>query len=697
MQACDERNALEQKLAQLQSQLPQDTHEPEAAGTSSSLQNTQSYAQQQILQLQRDLATKHEELQTATAEHAHALECAEQSERAAERLQEDLQQSQAAAERRALEADNVMKRLRSSIAAQETQLADGRSQAANDAAAAEAKLAAAESSMQQLQEKLRDAEQQLDAALADKAAATRLVEDVRTELDTAVADKAAATRHLEDAHAEALRTNEELSQVQHELTQTRAGARKAERQLQLLQAELATKDCESQQLKSSSGDQEHELMRLSEQLNAAYAAEAELTMQLEAAQQQLETSQSAAGGDAKRCQELAATVGTLQTQLDSTRQNLADVQVALEHSNERCNALSAAAHAAEVKQRDAEEQVAELQQARQQSQRQLVSLQTEIHGMHQQLSQGQYAERDAQAMRDENAEFTDRLEAADQALMEQTARAVAAEEALAAHSAAADATVTAEASEVEEVAQALQNVQGQVQASLHQLGAADASDGVASDDTNIDSWQQLSATAKAVMAGVDSLCAAAQSAQAALAAARISHRLSSDTPRSLQGALTTPRLPLSQPAPEQVLASPSTATAVSVDMAPLMGRRISGASGRHAPHIVQRREPVDALAAHTSTGVYAAGAGCLSPHASSGASQSDEELIAWRRIDTVTFVRQLSPRLQGALVTVDEGCHVVAKCLLAVPAGRLGMTAWLLVVHLWFLASLQHHYGRAHV
>ena len=102
------------------------------------------------------------------------------------------------------------------------------------------------------------------------------------------------------------------------------------------------------------------------------------------------------------------------------------------------------------------------------------------------------------------------------------------------------------------------------------------------------------------------------------------------------------------------------------------------ASGSHALHIVHLRELADMSASlQTSTLPWRVQlvTTCVA------AAMRFVELVAWRRMDTVAFVRQLLPRVKGgALVPVDEGGATLWRRLLAVPAARSGLISELVVV-----------------
>jgi hypothetical protein len=90
----------------------------------------------------------------------------------------------------------------------------------------------------------------------------------------------------------------------------------------------------------------------------------------------------------------------------------------------------------------------------------------------------------------------------------------------------------------------------------------------------------------------------------------------------------------------------------------------------------------------------------MSPPASSSGSR-DDELLPYRRVDTVPIFRKLPPRLQSLVCSTDEGCHVLTKVLLASPIARLMVFVWLSVLHVWMLIfmkgnSAEHHLILSH-
>lgn len=64
---------------------------------------------------------------------------------------------------------------------------------------------------------------------------------------------------------------------------------------------------------------------------------------------------------------------------------------------------------------------------------------------------------------------------------------------------------------------------------------------------------------------------------------------------------------------------------------------------------------------------------------------SNPDNFTWRPISTVPIFRQLPPRLQSACSDVDQSCTVLTRYFLEVPGARMGVIAWLVFVHVWWL------------
>jgi colicin import membrane protein len=667
------------EVAHLCSQMSADAlSDATAPGAASSTPN--------VAELQRSLADATTQLRDLQAAHDAAVGRAEDAKREAQVLRSERDSAVEAATRQSAEADGVMARLRDTIAAQEARVGEARTQASEAAAqaderraaavaeceAAQARLAEAEGASQHVQEAADARASELEAELAS------LQQELSQLRDKATAE--AASRQQSDAQAASL--TELLQAAEDRAHQSEAHAAEAAREAEALQQQAVQVQSA---LEAAMADAA--ALRQTVQRTEAAAAAAQEDAET-AAQQAAEAQARLQAAEQQRLQatdEASQARATLEQQLREARDARAHAAEALEAA--RAEALEAArADAAQARTAAAD------------SAHQLAAAQADVQHTRQQLASAQDNVHEAQALRSDLEDVHERLEAAEASAATFSGRALAAEHALAERADRDAGAVQVPVAEVgaamEALAEARRNMARCVSGPRHTLGGEESAlelldrGTTESGDKGQTLWTRLRSDVQATVARCSELCAMAEAAALAQTAAHVdatSPAALPSQPASARSAAAAaaPRLPLSLPADASFAAASNSSPFVAVDMAPLLGDARGVATGG-APlrtGVVQRRD-----------GARDAAGAPASPHASSDASQGDEELLAFRRAETVPFVRQLPARAQAVVAGIDEGCYIVAKGLLMVPAARLGVSAWLCLMHLWLLASLQAHH-----
>jgi chromosome segregation ATPase len=707
-QICEERNALASEVASLRALLP--------ATSSCSATNAAAASSQQ---LQRDLDACRSELAAMSDAHRSTLERAAHATEDLDALQSDVENMQAAQARRAAEADSVMQRLRESIASLSEELAEARA-AVGDKEGRMAELVeeldACQTELAATRERVAELEAQqnkLARQISGEAAHMLRV----GELEAQVAELTVAREALEQAsirlHEEAALSAARLAQVEAEAEQLRKegiAAHEAvqEQMVNGWERQLEDKEEQLQKVHGKAAWQAAEIEQLREALqelpalqDALARTEAELrTCEANAVaeQERLKGRLSMASGalmQATAAREVATTDAEDARRLaDVLREQAAAAEAEVESLGRRCQsseaqlvvsdgsaaevealklelseAKSAAVHAAAA----AGAQLAAAQEEAQTVQRQLLDLFTQLAAAREDLSllRDQLAAKEADAetvaaLREELKGVRVQAQGAEEEAVVLSARAITAETALASRGAdeVTEPRVSDEA--IRRVAAMLDPVrQRMAQWLLDNTSAENVPEAI--DVPENPAWAHLEAVAKLTSAHCDTVCATAV-----------------QLARRDINTITTPRLPPSLPARAYPQPATSPAFSVSVDMAPLLYQQNAASSSMRPTGVVQRRDVSD---------------GDVAPslRASLEVAPSEGGLMSFRRVDSVPAFRQLPQRVQLIVATLDEGCNAFAKFMLAVPTARLAVMSWLVLLHVWLLASLQRHQIIGHV